>query len=245
SLGLVIAAGSASGAHWRHAYLLHGAIFAALAAAALLLPRSAAAGPRRAPLALLAGRAGLPPLRLALAVGLLILLGLGVSVVFPSWLSRHQGASVGNASRILAAANLVMIVGGTLSGLLLARGVRPATLFTALAVCGCIAGIGIFMPQPGLAAIVAALVGWSLCTGAAMAVLAARLPHVAAPEHRAAVAGLLSQSGALLTFVTPSVWLFAAGTGRWSAPASIVVVGWFAAALLLPARGQAPAAAAR
>jgi hypothetical protein len=194
---------------------------------------------------LLTSHEGIRPLRLALAFGLLILLGLGVSVVFPSWLSQSYAVSAGSAARILAAANLVMIVGSTASGALLSRGVRPGVLFTMLAVCGSLAGVGIFMPQPGLAATVGALVAWSLCTGAAMAVMAAQLPHVAAPEHRAAAAGLLGQTGALLTFVTPPVWLFALATGRWNAPALIVVAGWFAGALLLPARGAARAAAGR
>ena len=246
SLGLLIAAGFAAGSHWQRAYVVHGAIFAGLAVLAVLLPRTAAAGSRQraSVLALLTSREGVRPLRLALAFGLLILLGLGVSVVFPPWLSRQYGVGVSTASRILAAANLVMILGSTASGLLLSRRTRPTLLFAVLAVCGCIAGIGIFMPQPGLAAAIAALVAWSLCTGAAMAVLAAQLPHVVEPGYRAAAAGLLSQTGALLTFVTPSVWLSALSTGRWSALAVIVVAGWFATALLLPARGTGPAAAA-
>jgi MFS family permease len=246
SLGLLISATFAAGSRWRNAYLLHGALFLALALVALALPKPPAMPAptqRRSPLALLLSREGIAPLRLALAFGFLILLGLGVSVVFPRYASHLRALSISTAARVLAAANLAMIIGSATSGALLSRGVRAGPLFAALALGGSIAGTCIFAPQPSLALTIAALGAWSACTGAAMAVLAAQLPQVAAPEHRAAAAGLLSQSGALLTFVTPLIWLSALALDLWWALALIVMAGWLGGALLLPRARPAPAPA--
>ena len=134
SLGLLIAAAFAAGAQWRFAYLAHGAIFVLLALLGLALPRTVvtratAAGPRRSILALLKSPEGLAPLRLASAFGVLILLGLGVSVVMPPYLARHFAISIGAASSIMAVTNIVMILGSTLSGVFLTRGVSAANLF--------------------------------------------------------------------------------------------------------------------
>ncbi len=226
------------------AYLVHGAIFVLLAVLGLALPKGAAAGAapagsRRSSLALLRSQEGIAPLRLALSFGVLILLGLGVSVVFPPFLSRHYAISIGAASRIMAVANLLMILGSTLSGVFLTRGILPAALFITLALAGCIAGFGVFAPWTHMGVTLAALAIWLVCTGAAAAVLASLLPKVAGPEHRAAAAGLLSQSGALLTFVTPVLWLAVMALNQWLALVMIILVGWAISALLLPAQARA------
>lgn len=244
SLGLLVSAAFAAGEHWRFAYLTHGAIFVTLAGMGLALPRTPAtavspAGPRRSILALLNSREGLAPLRLACAFGLLILLGLGVSVVMPPYLSRHYGITLSAASSIMAVTNVVMILGSTLSGVFLTRGVAPATLFLGLAAIGCIAGLGIFAPWTQMGLTLSALILWVVCTGAAMAVLASLLPKVAGPEHRASTAGLLSQTGALTTFVTAPLWLAVMALNQWLALFAIILVGWAVSAVLLPARARA------
>ena len=246
SLGLVLAASSATSAHWRTAYLLHGAIFLVMALLGLLLPRSAAtpAAQRSSTLALLASREGIDPLRLALTFGVLIFLGLGVSVVYPHYLAQLHDMSLARAASILASANLTMIAGSMLSGLLLTRGMKQGTLFLGLAVAGSVAGIGAFAPWPWLSATLAALLLWQVCTGAAMAISASLLPRVVTPAHRAAAAGLLAQTGAILTFVTPPAWVPAVATGQWIVPALIIVGGWVLAAVLLPQPVSAPAAPA-
>jgi MFS family permease len=148
SLGLLISAAFAGTQQWRYAYLVHGAIFVLLAVLGLALPKAPATsvartGPRRSILALLKSPAGLGPLRLASAFGVLILLGLGVSVVMPPYLSRHYAITLSTASSIMAVANVVMILGSALSGVFLTRGVRAATVFTALAGFGSIAGFAV------------------------------------------------------------------------------------------------------
>jgi predicted MFS family arabinose efflux permease len=244
SLGLLISAAFAGTEQWRYAYLVHGAIFALLAVVGLALPAAPAAsvaraGPRRSILALLKSPAGLGPLRLASAFGVLILLGLGVSVVMPPYLSRHYGITLSAASGIMAVANVVMILGSTLSGVFLTRGVPAANLFVALAVFGSIAGFGVFAPWTHLGLTLSALVIWLTCTGAAMAVLASLLPKVAGPEHRASTAGLLSQTGALTTFITAPLWLAVLGLHQWLALFMIILAGWGISVVLLPVQARA------
>jgi predicted MFS family arabinose efflux permease len=243
SLGLLISAAFASGEQWRYAYLVHGAIFAVLAIIGVALPKAAPAGtlptaPRRSIVALLKSQEGIAPLRLATSFGVLILLGLGVSVVMPTYLSHHYGISISTASGIMAAANVVMILGSALSGVILTRGVLPANLFIALAVIGTIAGFGVFAPWTRIAFTIGALLVWLICTGAAMAVLASLLPRVAGPEHRASTAGLLSQTGALTTFVTSPLWLAVLGLNQWLALFMIILAGWGISAVLLPVQSR-------
>jgi predicted MFS family arabinose efflux permease len=237
SLGLLISAAFAAAEHWRFAYLVHGAIFVALALLGLALPRTAArpaAAARRSIIALLKSPEGIAPLRLATSFGVLILLGLGVSVVMPTYLSRHYAISISTASGIMAATNVLMILGSTLSGVVLTRGVLPATLFICLAVVGSVAGLGVFAPWTQMSLTLGALVVWLICTGAAMAVLASLLPRVAGPEHRASTAGLLSQTGALTTFVTSPLWLAVLELHQWLALVAIILAGWAVSAVLLP-----------
>ena len=246
SLGLLISAAFATGPHWRFAYLTHGAVFVLLAALALVLPRIATAAPvaalpRRSIIGLLRTHEGAAPLRLASAFGILILLGLGVSVVMPPHLAHQYGISISAASGLVALANVVMILGSALSGIILTRGMRPATLFLALALIGSVAGFGVFAPWTRLAFTLAALLVWLVCTGAAMAVLASLLPRVAAPEHRASTAGLLSQTGALMTFITSPLWLAVLALNQWLALVLIILAGWVSGAMLLPAQARAGA----
>jgi MFS family permease len=242
SLGLLISAAFAGTGHWRFAYLTHGSIFVLLAIVGLALPKAPATGlmpgPRRSILALLRSPEGVGPLRLAAAFGVLILLGLGVSVVMPPYLSRRYGITLGAASSIMAVANVVMILGSALSGVFLTRGVRAATAFSALAVFGSLAGLGVFAPWTHIGLTVAALLIWLTWTGAAMAVLASLLPKVAGPEHRAATAGLLSQTGALTTFITSPLWLAVLGLNQWPALFMIILAGWGITVVLLPAQAR-------
>ena len=78
-----------------------------------------------------------------------------------------------------------------------------------------------------------------------MAVLASLLPRVAGPEHRASTAGLLSQTGALTTFVTAPLWLAVMALNQWLALFAIILMGWGISAMLLPAQARSAAAASR
>src|SRR5690606_10774759 len=95
------------------------------------------------------------PLRLSLAFALLIVVGFGMSTVYPEWYARQQladayavqaGEAVGRASNILAVANLVMIPGGFIAGALLARGWRDVRLFTLLIIATMLTSLPLYMP---------------------------------------------------------------------------------------------------
>jgi predicted MFS family arabinose efflux permease len=240
SLGLLIAAFSLSGEHWRNCFAVHGSLFLAVALlGVLVLPKPAARSANRAVgkpqiLAFLATPEGVRAGRLAISFGLMIVLGLGLSVVFPSYFARIHGLSVGVAARDLAAANIVMIIGGTLSGILLSHGGRPASLLLAFGLIGSIAGSGIFFPGFGTGMALTALVLWQICSGVSMAVIASLIPRVAPVSRSASVAGLLSQTGAITTFIAPSLWLAALARPEWWMFVAIIALGWLCCFLVLP-----------
>ncbi len=218
SLGLALSGSFAGTASWRGGYAVHLALFALLVATMWMLPR--------APAMIAAGRLQLKglfnawtqpgPLRLSLSFAMLIVVGFGMSTVYPEWYARQQlaeawavqpGEAVGRASNILAVVNLVMIPGGFIAGALLARGWRDSRLLTVLVIATILTSLPLYMP--GLADVPRSLtlVVWMLLQGAMIAVVTSALPRVVAdPRQGAAAAGLLSQLAALVTFVTPLIW---------------------------------------
>lgn len=241
SAGLLLSGAFAGSEHWRGGYLLHAGLFALLAGLGLLLP----AVPRRQlvpgsrPASLLDTYRQVGPLRIALTFGALVVMGFGTSTVFPSWYAGQHGVSIGAASSILAGANLLMIVGGILTAVLLGRGLAPLRIFWGLAVVGLLACVGLFTPGTAAVLCLASLGVWLLTSGAATAVVTSSLPRVLSdPSQGAAAAGLLSQVAALTTFVTPQLWLPLLAAGLWQGFVGIAILSWGAALLLLPVRGR-------
>jgi MFS family permease len=243
SLGLLLSSYFAGSEQWRGAYAVHGALFAMLALAGVLLPKPPArpAGASAPRPGLLAAVTQPGPLRVALVFGTLVLVGFGVNSVFPAWYARMQGISLGEASGVLAGLNLTMIAGGVIAAGLLARGMRHAVLFRVLVALGVGAAVLMFHPQAARLPRLAGLVGWLVISGACIAVVTAMLPRVVAnPLQGAAAAGLLSQVAALTTFLTPYVWLPMLGTGRWPLFIAVIAAAGIAGILLFPrARDEA------
>lgn len=242
SLGLVIAAGFAGGPGWRWTFVLHGGLFLAAAALGLALPR---AEPRAANAArkgvgarvaeLLGAYAQSGPVRLALAFGLVICLGLGVSTVMPSFLSQVHGLSIGAASNLLAAANFSMILGAFLTSFWLGSGRSAHLFYIGLGVVGSIAGVVLFAPGAPFAVVLAALCVWLMVSGAATSFALAVLPGVIDdPRRGAAAAGLFSQISSVVTLVTPPIWLGVFGHGGWGPFVGLIFGGWILSFLFLP-----------
>ena len=241
STGLLLSGAFAGSAHWRGGYLLHAGLFALLAGLGFLLPapRAHADGVARRRVSLLDTYRQRGPLRIALTFGALVVMGFGTSTVFPSWYAGQHDVSIGAASSILAGANLLMIVGGILTAVLLGRGVAPLRIFAGLAAVGVVASIGVFTPGTTVALCLGSLGVWLLSSGAATAVVTSSLPRVLSnPAQGASAAGLLSQVAALTTFVTPQVWLPLLVAGYWPGFLAIVVIAWAAALALLPVRDR-------
>jgi len=238
SLGLLMSGSFAGTAAWRGGYWVHLGLFALLAVASPLLPRAPAVPAGGAPRpGLLAAWRQRGPLRLSLAFATLIMMGFGVTTIYPQWFARQHAVSVGTASNILSFCTLVMIPGGFATGLLLARGWRDTALLTTLLLAAVIISVPLFVPGLGEGARVVTIIAWMLAQGAAIAVVTATLPRVVAnPLQGAAAAGLLSQLAALVTFVTPLVWQPMLQAGYWPAFLAVVAGGALAARLLFPAQ---------
>lgn len=239
SLGLVLGGVFAGSAHWRGAYLVHLLLFAMLLAMSWLLPRPPTLGAMRPAGSLFSAYRQRGPVRLALAFALLVLMGFGMSSVYPDWYAGIHQVTVGQASRILGYINLVMIPAGFMAGALLARGWRDARLLSAL-LAGVIAvSLPVFHPATAEAWRQAAMVLWMLTQGALIAVVTSALPRVVAdPRQGAAAAGLLSQLAALVTFVTPLIWQPLLQAGWWPGFAVVTLVTAALCWLVFP-RGSA------
>jgi predicted MFS family arabinose efflux permease len=147
SLGLLLSSSFAGTDNWRGGYMIHAVLFGVLALAGWLLPRPAkragGAGPRPG---LLAAWSQPGPLRVAILFGTLVLTGFGVNTVFPSWYAQQEDLTLGEASGVLGVLNLTMIVGGALTAVVLARGIRHHQWYIVLVVCGLLAAFLMFWP---------------------------------------------------------------------------------------------------
>jgi MFS family permease len=235
SLGLALSAGFAGTENWRGGYAIHAALFLVLAVASFMLPRPATAPGVRLRPGMFDAYRQVGPLRLSLTFACLVFMGFGTSTVLPGWLSAQHAMAVGTASRIIAGANLTMIVGGVTAGMLLARGLRDQALF--LVITALVIAVAVPLYLPGLAQTprLLALVAWMMLSGAAIAIVTSALPRVVRDASQgAAAAGLLSQLAALTTFATPQIWLPILASGRWPLFIVVVAIAALAALMLFP-----------
>jgi MFS family permease len=239
SLGMVLSAHFTGTTNWRGGYLIHLILFGTLALAGWLLPRSPvvmrdATAPRPGLLSVLVQPG---PLRLSLTFSALLMMGFGMSTVFPDWFALQHQVPVGTAARIMALANLTMIPGGLMAGWFLARVRRDIAVLAVLMLLAAAVSLPLFMPGLGGPLRIGAMVAWLATQGAAIAVVTSGLARVVAnPLQGAAAAGLLSQVAALTTFVTPLIWRPILHGGNWMLFVAVVVVSCVAALLLFPTR---------
>lgn len=247
SLGLVLGGTFAGTEHWRTGYLIHLVLFAVLLATSWALPRTPALASTavRPAGGLLSAWTQRGPLRLALTFAVLVLMGFGMSNVYPEWYSRQHGIAAGRASTILAIVNLSMIPAGFIAGALVARGWRDVRMLSWLLPITMALAWPLFMPGPGEALRIATMVSWMLVQGAVIAVVTSALPRVvASPVQGAAAAGLLSQLAAIFTFVTPLIWQPLLQRGQWLGFITVTTCAAASAWLLFPPRA-APRTLAR
>jgi hypothetical protein len=240
STGLVISGHFAGSEAWRGGYWLHLALFAALALTSPLLPRApASAGVgRSAGLFAAWGQSG--PLRLSLTFAALVVMGFGLTTVYPQWFSLQHQVPVSDASTVLSLATLVMIPAGFATGAVLARGWRDSWLLVGLLITATLISVPLFMPGLPESVRIGAMVVWMVAQGSGIAVVSAALPRVIAnPMQGAAAAGLLSQLAALVTFVTPLVWQPILQAGNWPGFVVVVAAAAVAAWLVFPSAGRA------
>lgn len=246
SMGLLLAVPFAGTPAWKQSFLLHAALFTVAGLLGLRLAQPPAAAPApQAPSSASAGRwlalvdtyRQIGPMRLALAFAGLVFSGFGISAVFPAHFAQAQGVGIGTAASVLAVCNLAQVAGSFLTGSLRVRQVTTPVLLGLYSAGAVLGAVGIFAPGVPLAAGVLALCLWLLCVGGAMAVVLTTLPDVVRnPAQGAAAAGLLSQIAAIVTFITPPIWLpvQARGPAFWWVFCAFVLLSWAATWCLLP-----------
>jgi predicted MFS family arabinose efflux permease len=209
------------------------AVALALAGAAgLLLPKLAS--PERVKTsfldkvsALFAGYRQTDVVKLAITLFLVSATSLGLNVILPTYISQTHGVSVASASALIAGANLAMIVGAFLVGLLLTRGVAPRIMLTGLAVGAIGFATAILSPATPISAVAIVFAGWSFVLGAAQAMIFAVLPRVVDPAAPGLATGVVNQIATLTAFVAPIAFLAVLNEG-WQAVAIMIAACWIA-----------------
>lgn len=223
--GLLLAVPFTAAGAWRTALLVHAA---ALAVCALVLLRW------RMPGGNTSATGATPPgawltllrrprvLRLGISSALLNALAYGTSLAAPGYLARVHGVSIAASSTTVALAKIVaVLLGGLGAGWLLARRMRLATLFTALALLGALAQLLLFLPASGLPLAGLALMVWLFAFGSMAGGAMTLLAGVAGGADRSgSAAGIVNQCTALASVAAPSLWLAA------QSPAQFIALAW-------------------
>lgn len=242
-LGLLLAVPFAGTSAWRWTFILHGALFAVAAAFGWLLPEIRSDAVQQS---LQHKRAGWTdfleiycewrPWKLSISNALLVSVALGTSTVIPMYFVRVHHVSVATSSSILAAGYVPMIFAGIGAGYLLARGIRPISVYIGIAIAGVISGLLLYAPWSSFPIAVVAIAVWLPCTGAAVAVLMALLPRVVRdPARGGAAMGLVGQVMAVGNFFTPPIYLTLLPRGNWLDFAALVLCGWILSLAFIPA----------
>jgi nitrate/nitrite transporter NarK len=156
---------------------------------------------------------------------------LGLNVILPTYISQTHDVSVAAASGLIAGANLAMIVGAFLVGLLLTKGIAPRIMLAALAIGAIGFAVAILSPRTSFGAVALVFAGWSFVLGAAQAMIFAVLPRVVDPAAPGLATGVVNQIATLTAFVAPIAFLAVVDTG-WQAVAIMIALLWMAGLIL-------------
>lgn len=245
ALGLLLAIPFTARGDWRMALGVHMLFAAALAVAgALLLPRVG-----RAPLEA-AGASQVqggwsrllryrPALRLGIAVALPNGIAYGTSLVAPSYLAHADGVSLAASAGAVAAAKIVaLVLGGLITGQILASRSPPWRVFAAMAATGLAAQMLFFVPSGNLALAIGGLVLWLFAFGGMSGVAMSLLPMVVPdPARRAVTTGIVNQMISLVSFAAPSTYFAMPG---WPGFIVLAAAGLAVSVAMLPVLRLAP-----
>ena len=240
AMGLLMTVPFLAGDGWKAAMLVHGVLMAIGTASAMALPspvrRPAAAAPRaRLSLRGLGAifRDG-PTLRLGIAVALPNGISYGTSLVAPTYLARAHDVGLAASSTTVALAKIfAMIVGGVVTGQLLARQINPRRLFLALAGLGCIAQVLLYAPASSFAVAAGALIVWLFAFGGMAGGAMAQLPLVVGDRaHTGLASGLIGQLISVASFCAPPLYF---GLTNWVGYCAVALVGLLVSAWAIPA----------
>jgi predicted MFS family arabinose efflux permease len=236
SLGMLLSGSFAGSQNWRAPFLIYGVALVLAGSAGLLLPKLPAPEQIKTSFSenirsLFAGYRQTDVVKLAIVLFLVSATSLGLNVILPTYLSQTHTISVASASSIIAGANLAMIVGAFLVGLLLTKGVAPRIMLAALAVGAIGFAVAILSPATPIGAVALVFAGWSFVLGAAQAMIFAVLPRVVDPTAPGLATGVVNQIATLTAFVAPIAFLAVLGFG-WQAVAIMITACWIAGLIL-------------
>ncbi|MBB6253184.1 putative MFS family arabinose efflux permease [Nitrospirillum iridis] len=238
SLGLLVAAPFTTAADWRLAPALHGAFMLLCCVGTVFLPqvppRKADGLPVRQQVARLFGALRRRDvLQLAVSAAMPSMISYGTSLVAATYLAKVHGVSLAASASIVAVAKIAaVLLGGTITGTLLARDFPPRILFTLMVGVGMVAQFLLFFPGSPLPLAVAGLMGWLFTFGALSGVCMAAMPLVAGPAlGGGTVAGTVNQFVSLASFLTPTIYF---ASSAWGGYVAIALAGLAVALVALP-----------
>jgi len=230
SIGLLVGGAFAGTANWRGAFLVYALALVGAALLGLLLPRLP--GTHRGSLtlsahlhALLAGYRQSEAVRLGTQLFLIAAASLGLNAILPGYLAQTHDLSVAAASGVVAGANLAMIAGAILLGVLMARGMAPRYLLIAFAGCAIGAATLVLWPRTSIGEAGILFAVWSLMVGASQALVFVMLPRIADPEAPGLATGVINQLSSLSSFVAPMIFLFLLPKG-WPFVVAVIATCW-------------------
>jgi predicted MFS family arabinose efflux permease len=232
SLGVLISGSFAGTANWRTPFLIYAVALTLAGSAGLLLPKLASPEQIKTSFsdkvrALFTGYRQTDVVKLAITLFLVSATSLGLNVILPTYISQTHDVSVASASALIAGANLAMIVGAFLVGLLLTRGVAPRIMLAGLAAGAICFAAAILSPATPISAVALVFAGWSFVLGAAQAMIFAVLPRVVDPAAPGLATGVVNQIATLTAFVAPIAFLAVLNQG-WQAVSVMITACWIA-----------------
>jgi predicted MFS family arabinose efflux permease len=236
SLGMLLSGRFAGTENWRSAFLIFAVALAVAGCAGLLLPKLSAPEQAKTNFAaqlrnLFQGYRQTDVVKLAIVLFLVSATSLGLNVILPTYISQTHGVSVATASGLIAGANLAMIVGAFLVGLLLTKGVSPRVMLATLAAGAISFAVAILSPATSFGTLALVFAGWSFVLGAAQAMIFAVLPRVVDPAAPGLATGVVNQIATLTAFVAPIAFLAVLNEG-WQAVAIMITACWIAGLIL-------------
>jgi predicted MFS family arabinose efflux permease len=236
SLGMLLSGSFAGTENWRSAFLIFAIALTVAGCAGLLLPRLTPQEQSVVTLSaqirgLFAGYRQTDVVKLAVTLFLVSTTSLGLNVILPTYISQTHSVSVASASGLIAGANLAMIVGAFLIGVLLTKGVAPRTMFVAMAAGAIGLAVAILSPSTSMATLALVFAGWSFVLGAAQAMIFAVLPRVVDPAAPGLATGVINQIATLTSFVAPIAFLWVIDAG-WQAVAVMIAALWVGGLIL-------------
>ncbi len=238
SLGLLIAAPFTTGDAWRWAIALHGMFMVLCGLGLLTLPHvpliARASSTAREKIAGLFVAIRDPKIaRLGLAMAMPSMVSYGTSLAAPTYLAAVHGVSLAASASIVAVAKIAaVLLGGTVTGALLAGNYPPRKLLAMVVVLGIVAQLLLFLPFSPLVLAIAGLMAWLFTFGAANGICMATMPALSSEKvGGGAVAGLVNQFVAIASFLTPTIYF---ALTFWGSYVAVAVVALLFCLAILP-----------